>query len=72
MLTVRVIPRLDVKAGRVVNGVKFQDHRDAGDPVELVPRLGRQPSGHRDMSKPGEEGNLCRTSTSRPLTRSGA
>lgn len=36
MLTKRVIPCLDVKNGRVVKGVKFQDHRDAGDPVELA------------------------------------
>ncbi len=36
MLTVRVVPCLDVKAGRVVKGVKFRDHRDAGDPVELA------------------------------------
>ena len=36
MLTKRVIPCLDVKAGRVVKGVKFRDHRDAGDPVELA------------------------------------
>ena len=35
MLTVRVIPCLDVDAGRVVKGVKFQGLRDAGDPVEL-------------------------------------
>jgi imidazole glycerol phosphate synthase subunit HisF len=34
MLTVRVIPCLDVKAGRVVKGPL--DHRDAGDPVELA------------------------------------
>ena len=36
MLTKRVIPCLDVKGGRVVKGVKFRDHRDAGDPVELA------------------------------------
>ena len=36
MLTKRIIPCLDVKAGRVVKGVRFQDHRDAGDPVELA------------------------------------
>jgi cyclase len=36
MLTKRIIPCLDVKAGRVVKGVKFRDHRDAGDPVELA------------------------------------
>ena len=29
MLTKRIIPCLDVKAGRVVKGVKFLDHRDA-------------------------------------------
>lgn len=36
MLTRRIIPCLDVKAGRVVKGVKFLNHRDAGDPVELA------------------------------------
>jgi len=36
MLTKRIIPCLDVKGGRVVKGVKFRDHRDAGDPVELT------------------------------------
>jgi cyclase len=34
MLRVRVIPCLDVKDGRVVKGVQFQELRDAGDPVE--------------------------------------
>ena len=34
MLTVRIIPCLDVKGGRVVKGVKFADLKDAGDPVE--------------------------------------
>jgi imidazole glycerol-phosphate synthase subunit HisF len=38
MLTKRIIPCLDVKGGRVVKGVKFRDHRDAGDPVELASR----------------------------------
>lgn len=36
MLTKRIIPCLDVKGGRVVKGVKFRDHRDTGDPVELA------------------------------------
>ena len=36
--TVRVIPCLDVDAGRVVKGVNFVDLRDAGDPVELAAR----------------------------------
>src|SRR5438477_3500946 len=34
----RVIPCLDVDAGRVVKGVGFVDLRDAGDPVELAAR----------------------------------
>lgn len=34
MLSVRIIPCLDVRDGRVVKGVKFQNLRDAGDPAE--------------------------------------
>ena len=37
----RVIPCLDVDAGRVVKGVEFVDLRDAGDPVELAARYDR-------------------------------
>ena len=36
LLAVRVIPCLDVDAGRVVKGVNFVDLRDAGDPVEMA------------------------------------
>jgi imidazole glycerol-phosphate synthase subunit HisF len=36
MLTRRIIPCLDVKGGRVVKGVSFLNHRDAGDPVALA------------------------------------
>jgi imidazole glycerol-phosphate synthase subunit HisF len=36
MLTKRIIPCLDVRAGRVVKGTKFLDLRDAGDPVEAA------------------------------------
>jgi len=36
MITVRVIPCLDVREGRVVKGVKFVDLRDARDPVEAA------------------------------------
>ena len=36
MLTKRIIPCLDVKGGRVVKGIRFLDHRDAGDPVEMA------------------------------------
>jgi len=38
MLAKRIIPCLDVKAGRNVRGVKFSADRDAGDPVELALR----------------------------------
>src|ERR1700726_2709894 len=37
----RVIPCLDVDAGRVVKGVEFVDIRDAGDPVELAAHYDR-------------------------------
>lgn len=36
MFTKRIIPCLDVNAGRVVKGVNFVDLRDAGDPVEIA------------------------------------
>jgi len=35
MLTKRIIPCLDIKEGRTVKGVNFENIRDAGDPVEL-------------------------------------
>lgn len=38
MLSKRIIPCLDVDRGRVVKGVKFFDHVDAGDPVEQAKR----------------------------------
>ena len=41
-VAVRVIPCLDVDAGRVVKGVNFKDLRDAGDPVELAARYDRE------------------------------
>jgi len=41
-LAVRVIPCLDVDAGRVVKGVNFTGLRDAGDPVELARRYDRE------------------------------
>jgi cyclase len=42
MLTKRIIPCLDVDRGRVVKGVKFFDHVDAGDPVEQAKRYQTQ------------------------------
>ena len=64
-LAVRVIPCLDVAAGRVVKGLKFENLRDAGDPVEaarplrgrrggraLLPRRRRLARGARDARRP--------------------
>lgn len=42
MLAKRIIPCLDVTAGRVVKGVRFTGLRDAGDPVELAERYNSQ------------------------------
>ena len=42
MLAKRIIPCLDVTAGRVVKGVNFVGLRDAGDPVELAERYNAQ------------------------------
>jgi cyclase len=42
MKVARIIPCLDVDAGRVVKGVNFVDLRDAGDPVELAARYDRE------------------------------
>ncbi|MCB0395634.1 MAG: imidazole glycerol phosphate synthase subunit HisF [Flavobacteriales bacterium] len=42
MLTKRIIPCLDIKEGRTVKGVNFEQLRDAGDPVELGALYARQ------------------------------
>jgi cyclase len=42
LLTLRIIPCLDVKDGRVVKGVNFVNLRDAGDPVEQAATYGEQ------------------------------
>src|SRR5689334_14159893 len=42
MLAKRIIPCLDVDAGRVVKGTRFLNLRDAGDPVELAKRYDRE------------------------------
>ncbi|MDR2032436.1 MAG: imidazole glycerol phosphate synthase subunit HisF [Azoarcus sp.] len=42
MLAKRIIPCLDVNAGRVVKGTNFVDLRDAGDPVEIARRYDEQ------------------------------
>lgn len=42
MLTKRIIPCLDIKEGRTVKGVNFENIRDAGDPVELAELYAKQ------------------------------
>src|SRR5919112_2849016 len=42
MLAKRIIPCLDVNAGRVVKGTNFVNLRDAGDPVEVAARYDRE------------------------------
>lgn len=42
MLVKRIIPCLDIKDGRTVKGVNFEDLRDAGDPVELARRYSEE------------------------------
>ncbi|NBR41402.1 MAG: imidazole glycerol phosphate synthase subunit HisF [Verrucomicrobia bacterium] len=42
MLSVRIIPCLDVHAGRVVKGIKFEELRDAGDPVAVAAAYEKQ------------------------------
>src|SRR5712692_9122569 len=42
MLTRRIIPCLDVTAGRVVKGIEFVQLRDAGDPVEMAALYNRE------------------------------
>ena len=51
-LAKRIIPCLDVDNGRVVKGVKFENIRDAGDPVEIA-RL-------YDEQGADEKGNLVK------------
>jgi cyclase len=50
MLAKRIIPCLDVNAGRVVKGVNFVELRDAGDPVEVARRYDEQGADERDTS----------------------
>ena len=50
-LAVRVIPCLDVDAGRVVKGINFKELRDAGDPVELAQDLRRGGRRRADLPR---------------------
>jgi len=50
MLAKRIIPCLDVREGRVVKGVHFENLRDAGDPVELAKFYSQQGAGRLSTS----------------------
>jgi phosphoribosylformimino-5-aminoimidazole carboxamide ribonucleotide (ProFAR) isomerase len=52
-LAKRIIPCLDIAAGRVVKGVNIVNLRDAGDPVEVARRYGDQgPTRSRSSTSP--------------------
>jgi cyclase len=42
MITKRIIPCLDIKDGRTVKGINFENIKDAGDPVELAIEYAKQ------------------------------
>ena len=74
MLAKRIIPCLDVTAGRVVKGVNFVNLRDAGDPVELADRYNQQgadetrvPRHHRVKRRPRHHGRRSRPHSSQGL-----
>ena len=52
-LAKRIIPCLDVDAGRVVKGVKFVEIRDAGDPVEVARRYDDHGAARRKLFNKG-------------------
>ena len=63
MLTKRIVPCLDVRGGRVVKGVRFLDHRDAGDPVEMAIRYDREGADELvfyDITASAEERGIMR------------
>ncbi|BCJ63337.1 hypothetical protein Prubr_03580 [Polymorphospora rubra] len=72
-VAVRVIPCLDVDAGRVVKGVNFVDLRDAGDPVELAAaydRAGADELTFLDVTASSAGRGRCSTSYAGPPSRS--
>jgi cyclase len=61
MLAKRIIPCLDVNAGRVVKGVNFVELRDAGDPVEIARRYDEQGADELtflDITAPSDDRDL--------------
>ena len=60
----RIIPCLDVKDGRVVKGVQFRDHRDAGDIVEQAHALSRRRRRRAGLLRHQRERRRAHASTS--------
>ncbi|HEV2423537.1 MAG TPA: imidazole glycerol phosphate synthase subunit HisF [Terriglobia bacterium] len=72
MLAKRIIPCLDVTAGRVVKGVRFVDLQDAGNPVELAERYDRQGADELvllDITASSDERELTATVVARVAER---
>lgn len=72
MLAKRIIPCLDVTAGRVVKGVRFVDLQDAGDPVELAERYDRQGADELvflDITASSDERDIMATVVARVAER---
>ena len=74
MRSVRVVPCLDVDAGRVVKGVNFVGLRDAGDPVELARRYDEEGADElvffditASSRRPGDDGRRGRADRGRGL-----
>ena len=51
-VAVRIIPCLDIRAGRVVKGVNFENIIDAGDPVETAERYNTEAVSYTHLTLP--------------------
>jgi len=72
MLKKRVVPCLDVRAGRVVKGVRFENLRDVGDPAELAARYEEEGADEvvfLDVTASPEGRNLSLTAVRRTAER---
>src|SRR5947199_36338 len=67
MLAKRIIPCLDVNAGRVVKGTNFVNLRDAGDPVEVAARYDDEGAGELVLTSMDADGT--KAGYDLPMTR---
>jgi hypothetical protein len=70
-LAKRIIPCLDVTAGRVVKGTNFVELRDAGDPIEIARRYDQQGpmKSPFSTSRPHQTSATSSCTSSRPVPR---